>query len=225
MLFKIQSLLPILACILTTGHLVKSAPHADLSSPEQSPSEDHVIAKRAITLDEWAGRKDTGSISWQKVLKSPFATAATAKKDAKDGYSYAISKTDSRYKSDVQLVAALFIPSGPGRGIYVSSIPKAPASALMKTEDAPAWAHQVAGRTPNTYHAEDGAMWLFENALSTKLAAGAQYPQGSTIYVYGHFKDDARNAKEAGYQPPCSQNGPKPSCTNVLNNLGIKIGN
>ena len=90
MLFKIQSLLPILACILAIGHLIKSAPHADLSSSEQSPSEDHVIAKRAITLDVWAGRKDTGSISWKKVLKGPFVTAATAKKDAKDGYKDAI---------------------------------------------------------------------------------------------------------------------------------------
>lgn len=224
MLFKIQSLLPILACILATGHLVKSAPHADLSSLEQSPSEDHVIAKRAITLDVWAGQKDTGSISFKKVLKSPFVTAATAKKDAKDGYKNAISKTDSKYKSDVQLVAALYISSGPGKGIYVSSIPKGPASALMRPEDAPAWAHQVAERTPRTYHAEDGAMWLFENELSTKLAAGDEYPPGSTIYVYGHFKDGNGNAKEADYQPPCSQYGPNPSCTNILNNLGITLG-
>lgn len=223
MLFKIQSLLPILACILAVGHPVKSAPHADLSSSEQSPSEDHVIAKRAITLDVWAGRKDQGSISWKKVLKSPFVTAATAKKDAKDGYEDAISKTASKYKSDVQVVAALYISSGPGKGIYVSSIPKAPASALMEPADAPAWAQQVAGRTP--HHAEDGAMWLFENALSTKLAAGDQYPPGSTIYVYGHFKDGDGNTKEADYQPPCSQYGPNPSCTNVLINLGITLGN
>ena len=134
-------------------------------------------------------------------------------------------KTDSKYKSDVQLVAAFYISSGPGQGIYVSSIPKDPASALMEPADAPAWAHQVDGRTPPKYHAEDGAMWLFENALSTKLAAGDQYPPGSTIYVYGHFKDDDRNAKEADYQPPCSQYGPNPSCTNVLTNLGITLGN
>ena len=134
-------------------------------------------------------------------------------------------KTDSKYKSDVQLVAALYISSGPGQGIYVSSIPKDPASALMEPADAPAWAHQVDGRTPPKYHAEDGAMWLFENALSTKLAAGDQYPPGSTIYVYGHFKDDDRNAKEADYQPPCSQYGPNPSCTNVLTNLDITLGN
>ncbi|KAL8708014.1 MAG: hypothetical protein Q9225_007666 [Loekoesia sp. 1 TL-2023] len=138
MLFKIHSLLPILAYILANGHLVKSRRHAGFSSPEQSPSEDHVIAKRAFTLDEWAGRKDTDSINCKKVLKSPFVTAATARKDAKDGYKYAISKTDSKYKSDVQLVAALYISSGPHQGIYMSSIPKAPASALMKTEDAPA---------------------------------------------------------------------------------------
>ena len=78
----------------------------------------------------------------------------------------------------------------------------------MKPADAPAWAHQVAGRTPRTYHAEDGAM---SNALSTKLAAGNQYPPDSTTYVYGHFKDGAGNAKEADYQPPCSQHGPNPS--------------
>lgn len=225
MLFKIQSLLPVLACILATGHLVTSAPHADLSSPEQSPSEDHVIAKRAITMDHWAGSRTAGSESWKKVLKSPFASAKTAKKDAKDGYNYVISKTDSSHKNDVQLVAALYIASGPGKGIYVSSIPKGPASALMATADAPAWAHQVAGRIPNKYHAEDGAMWLFEDALSTKLAATAQYPHGSTIYVYGHFKDDAGNAKDPEYQPPCSAFGPTPSCTNVLNNLGITLGN
>ena len=124
MLFKIQSLLSILACILAVDHLVKSAPNADLSLSAQSPSENHVIAKRAITLDMWAGRKDQGSISWKKVLKSPFVTAATAKKDAKDGYEDAISKIDSKYKSKIHVVAALYISSGPGKGIYVSSIPK-----------------------------------------------------------------------------------------------------
>lgn len=150
--------------------------------------------------------------------------AATAKKDAKDGYLDAISKTDSKYKSDVQLVAALYIFLDSDKGIYVSSIPKGPASALMNPADAPAWVHRVAGRTPHKYHAEDRAMWLFENALSTKLAAGDQYPPGSTIYVYGHFKDGDGNTKEADYQPPCSQYGPNPSCTNVLINLGITIG-
>lgn len=94
----------------------------------------------------------------------------------------------------------------------------------MKLADAPAWVYQVAGRDPVKYHAEDGAMWLFENALSTKLAAGNQYPPGSIIYVYGHFKDDNGNAKEAGYQPPCSQYGPNPSCTDVLINLGVTLG-
>lgn len=224
MLFKIRSLLPVLACVLATGHLVTSAPHADLSSPEQPRALPGVFGKPPDTMDHWAGSKKDGSESWKKVLKSPFATAVTAKLDAKEGYDYVMGKTDSKHKDDTQLVAALFIASGPGKGVYLSSIPKGPATALMSATAAPAWAHQVAGRTPKKYHAEDGAMWLFEDALGTKLGATAQYPHGSTIYVYGHFKDDKGKAGVPGYQPPCSVFGTVPSCTDVLEHLDIIIG-
>ena len=224
-MFNFRSLLPALACILAAGQVVNSAPHAGLGTMEDLPSEDHMFTKRAITMEDWAGNKDSGSASWKKELPSPFSSADTAKKNAKEGYDYVMSQTPSNHKKDIQLVAALFIPSGPQKGIYLASIPKDPGSQKMDKKKAPAWAHQIEGRTPYIYHAEDLAMWLFEDSLTTKLGATDQYPRGSTMYVYGHFKNDKGDAEAPKYQPPCSISGPDPSCTQVLTHLGITMPN
>ena len=224
MLFKVQSLLPMLACILATSQLVKPAPQGDPLSGEQSLSVAHALAKRATPMAEWAGVKDSGTMTWKGMKKNSFFfTADSAKTAAKEGYENVIEDTPTRYKTNAQLVAALFVP---GKGIYLSSIPKTPTEGKMVLSDAPAWAHWVGSRQPRDYHAEDGAMWLFESDLSqnNKLRAGDEYPRGSTMYVYGHFKPESGNPVP-GYQSPCSSAATvNPDCTTVLLQLGIAVG-
>ncbi len=212
--------------MLTISQHVSSAPQGEDVPVGQLFTEDQALAKRATELEYWGGNVENNAAAWHKAKPTKFFSSAdSAKKEAKEGYEYVMSKTPKKKRKYQQLVAALWIADGPGRGVYLSSIPKDAATKMDKGE-APAWAHQVTNRK-GEYHAEDGAMWLFESKLSTKLGAQDDYPHGSIMYVYGHFEwDDDDEPKNVGYKSPCSIGAlVDPSCNNVLRNLGITIAN
>lgn len=125
-------------------------------------------------------------------------------------------------KSSTYLVAALFIPTT--GSIYICSVPDGPAIGRLRTQgatDAPTWWSQVKDRKPMVFHAEDGAAYLYESSLRTKLPAGAKYPPGSFIVAWGKFKDQtvAHSARL------CSGGGDAPKidrpCSVVFGNLGV----
>lgn len=131
-------------------------------------------------------------------------------------------KEIGKRKSSTYLVAALFIPTT--RSIYICSVPDGPAITRIKTNgatDAPAWWSQVKDRTPSLeVHAEDGAAYLYESSLTTKLAAGATYPAGSFIVAWGKFESQtvAQRARlcSGGGQRPLN-----PPCSVVFGNLHV----
>ncbi|MCJ1363062.1 hypothetical protein MMC16_002168 [Acarospora aff. strigata] len=124
-------------------------------------------------------------------------------------------------QKNTHLMAALFIPTT--RSIYLSSVPDGPGIGRIKeegAEKAPAWWSQVNNRQPTlALHAEDGAAFFYEKSLGNKFAAGAPYPAGSFIAVYGFInnqpKGPARLCAGAGTRPL------NPSCDTVFTNLGV----
>lgn len=121
-------------------------------------------------------------------------------------------------KSSTYLVAALFIP--PTRSIYICSVPDGPAIGRLRTQgatDAPAWWSQVQNRTPMVFHAEDGAAYLYESSLTTKLPAGATYPAGSFIVAWGKYKGRTVDRLCSGG----GDNPINPPCSVVFGNLSV----
>ena len=126
-------------------------------------------------------------------------------------------------QKNTHLMAALYIPTT--RSIYLSSVPDGPGIGRIKdtgASAAPAWWSQVNNRQPSLeFHAEDGAAFLYEKSLGNKLAAGATYPAGSFIAVYGIVNNQAKNP--AGL---CAGGGNRPlnpSCNTVFTNLGVEF--
>ncbi|KAK8073407.1 hypothetical protein PG994_004306 [Apiospora phragmitis] len=129
--------------------------------------------------------------------------------------------TQSPRQKDTHLMAALYIPTR--RSLFLSSVPDGPAIGHINDDGAtaaPAWWSQVQNRQPpRVLHAEDSAASLYEDSLTTKLAAGAQYPTGSFIAVYGIVNGKAKDAV-----PLCSGGGDRPldpPCQTVFTNLGV----
>lgn len=124
-------------------------------------------------------------------------------------------------QKDTNLMAALYIPTT--RSIYLSSVPDGPGIGRIKetgASAAPAWWSQVKDRQPSLeLHAEDGAAFFYEKSRGNKLAAGATYPPGSFIAVYGIINNGARGP--AGL---CAGGGNRPltpSCNTVFTNLRV----
>ncbi|KAI9722635.1 MAG: hypothetical protein M1812_001566 [Candelaria pacifica] len=221
MLFKPQTIISTLACVLALGQAVVSFPQGETLNSRELSSDENGIERRDVNMDKWEGLPSKGTATWKQTIGNIFgsATAAKAKEKAKEGYEDVMKKVNSDYKNEDTLVAALYVPN---KGIYLSSIPKKPTMDKMDPKDAPAWAARVSPRT--NYHAEDAVEWLYEKDRSSKLSATDKYPAGSTMYVYGHFKDDKTGkAGTAGYQSFCSQSV-TPSCTTVAQDLGITKG-
>ncbi len=218
MLFDSQTIISTLACVLALGQAVVSVPQGEPLDSRQLSSDENGIAKRGVDMEKWEGLPSKGTATWKKQIGNIFgsATAAKARVAALEGYEDVMKKVNSDYKKEDTLVAALYIPN---KGIYLCSIPKKPTMDKMDRDDAPAWAARVSPRTH--YHAEDGAEWLYEKDRSSKLGAADDYPEGSTIYVYGHFKD--KDSGRPDYQPLCTTKV-DPSCHTVATRLGITIG-
>lgn len=125
-------------------------------------------------------------------------------------------------EKDTHLVAALYIPTT--RSVYISSVPDGPGIGRIKDKgatDAPAWWSQVQTRNPMQLHAEDGAAYLYESSLGTKLAAGATYPAGSFVAVYGIVNKAAKD--RVGL---CAGGGDRPLnpyCSTVFGHLNVEF--
>ncbi|KAK9795796.1 hypothetical protein SCARD494_04767 [Seiridium cardinale] len=133
---------------------------------------------------------------------------------------YSSMMSQNPRQKNTHLIAALYIPTT--RSIYISSVPDGPGIGKIKGDGAtaaPAWWSQVNNRPTLALHAEDAAAFLYEQSLTNKLAAGATYPAGSFIAVYGIV-----NGQNAQPVPPCSGGGNQPldpPCRTVLTNLGV----
>jgi hypothetical protein len=103
------------------------------------------------------------------------------------------------------VLATIWVPQ---KGIYFSSIPREQAAAqiLAGKANAPSWDWQAgAGRnTDRDLHAEDGAIWNFENLNPADFADPAKaqvwkFPTESRISVYGKPNQNM----DEGFLTPC----------------------
>jgi hypothetical protein len=149
-------------------------------------------------------------------------TRADIRAVAKAGYEQVVAATGQPNT----IVAALYIP---GRGVYLGSIPHNGGQTAF-AQNAPAAAprlwRQIALReftedatgNESKYHAEDMAMYWFEDRQQPQVFTGS-YPPFSYMAVYGKKPTDDR----AKPQDPCS--GPyrriNPDCLATLRVLDI----
>lgn len=143
---------------------------------------------------------------------------------AREGYEQVAAAT----QQPNNLVAALWIP---GRGVYLGSIPHNGGQTAF-SENAPVNAPRLWGliddRTHNfdggaigsesIYHAEDMAMYWFEDRQQPQVITGP-YPEFSYMAVYGKKATDSRPQD----QQPCTGVYARiiPNCRRVLNALDI----
>ncbi|KAL4813097.1 hypothetical protein BDW67DRAFT_187954 [Aspergillus spinulosporus] len=129
--------------------------------------------------------------------------------------------------SGTNLVAVLHVPY---EGVFLSTIPREDASSAMlgnwqkmapRLYDATDHNRVAEIRQPNSFHAEDGAIYQWEIRMSSASRDGPlRLPEGSQMLVFG---------KRGSYDrvpdvvPPCSgYTGRYPSCNQVLQRLGIR---
>lgn len=136
-----------------------------------------------------------------------------------DNQGNTLADPKKRGNKDDYLMAALYVP---GVGVFLCSIPQPAAKKYITANapvDVPALWGEIKGRTPSgSAHAEDGSAFRYEKSLKKKLAAGAKYPAGSIIRVWGSFKGG-----KAKQQSLCSTGTSKidPACDPVFVNLGV----
>lgn len=219
-------------CIFILAQLVAAVSQTDQSKIMHSTPEDHVLAKRAISMTLWDPEKGSNGrdiffdfefpTSNRRTLptfhkKLPISGFQTAAQVAEDAYNDIKDKVPNR---PTKLVAVLRVPSGNGRGDYISTLPLGPGLGYLKAhrERAPAWNNAMGTRVPDALHAEDGAMMLYEME-NPETNAQFTYPAGTTMAVYGKIENG-----QVGPQQPCSQPGqgaPVPTCRTVLTALNI----
>jgi hypothetical protein len=219
-------------CIFILAQLVAAVSQADRSKMMSSTPEDHVLAKRVLSMTLWDPKKgdnprdifyglETTNSDRRNhptfYKKQPVSSFETAAQIARQAYNDIKDKVRNR---PTKLVAVLRVPSGSGKGDYISTIPDGPGLGYLKRnkELAPAWNNAMGTRNVDVLHAEDGAEMLYEME-NPETNTDFTYPAGTTMAVYGTINNNA-----VGPQQPCSQpaNGaPVPTCATVMAALNI----
>ncbi|CAK7226441.1 hypothetical protein SEUCBS140593_006241 [Sporothrix eucalyptigena] len=214
---------------------------AHLLTPDEPrdvpPSVEDLSARavpKTIKVQPWPGL--AGSTKYDRTYYADLGVTFIVPTDAdiityaEKGYEYMMADlgldnqgfllSDSKKRGDKAdyLMAALYIPKV---GVFLCSIPQPVAKKYITANaatEAPALWSQIHNRTPaGSAHAEDGAAYRYEMGMKTKLAAGARYPEGSLIRVFGSF-----GGKKAEPQGLCQTGGKiDPACSPVFTNLGV----
>lgn len=232
-MFSALAMLPkAMLCILALTQLVAAVPKEDRFTLTPSTPEDHVLAKRAVQMELWDPKKEGNNKDIFYGLETRTSDRHNhptyQKKLALSGLLTDASIAEAAYnniKDKVRqtptiLVAVLHVPSGSGKGLYLSTVPDGPGLGYLKTHKAhaPAWYHAVGNRVPNVLHAEDGAEMYYE-MHNPETNAEFTYPEGTVMTVFGKI-----NNSQPDIQRACSdvlRGAPNPTCAQVKTALHI----
>lgn len=230
-----KNLLATLLCLLSICCLgfSRSALHYGPSIVESSPRELDVLSKRAVTLTQpWGANVNV----WGTTLVSEPANSGWGPDDIDRFVMEGYNSVPDASKPSQFLIAALWIPN---YGYTMSSSPNSFNTAKKDLMDngktvAPAWWQTVWERylidnvAGTAYHAEDGACFLYEKSLETKLGPNDRYPGTDTQKPYMVVYGKRQQRATPGYVACCSLEKPgsttiSPDCSEVMNDLGIDV--
>lgn len=230
-----KKFLALLFCLLYICRLglSRSVPYHEPSSFEGSPQELDVISKRAVILTKpWGPNINV----WGTTLVSEPANANWGREDIDQFVIEGYNSVPAASKPPQFLIAALWIPS---YGYTMSSSPNNFQTAKKDlrengSRDAPTWWQTVWDRfliddvAGTSYHAEDGACFLYEKSLETKLGLNAKYPGTATEKPYMVVYGIRRRGANPGYVASCSVEKAggttiSPDCSEVMKDLGIDM--